>query len=715
MPDVDVVLRNRLLMKDAEEARDAITKKQQREISKLYSDWAKEVGERAEYFKNKTTPSSVLAEQQLRILQNQLVETSRQVSNEVNNKIVSNMYLMADSVVKSNTKWLESLGFTNLDKISASFTSVPDQQVRRLVTGQVYQSGWSLSKAIWSDNEKALKDIYGIVASGLAQNRPIYEIAKNLESYVNPNRKLNWNLVMEDGRRIYKKSVDYNAQRLARTLVQHSYQTSFVAVTKNNPLILSYRWIANGSRVCPLCMDMDGRIFEKDNLPLDHPNGMCTMEPVIDDNYLDRLADWVTNPEGSDPELDEFAKMLGYTPESKVKSDVTKAIVPQIPITGKYADSVPESVKDDLLTYILDSEGESIVNVVDDETVDYIKNHMETTNETMYRVEDAKFTASKIDVGSTFQFSDDLRSFTSSEQSMFDILNESESINPNATYVVFKTTGENKSFSMNEYVGMAHEFASQNEHILNGKFEVLDKYYDDEGTLTILIKQVNDDESFKNWTIGELEKIAKDLPVNQEESEIGQWARSFYIDTNQSNVMNAFAREAAKHDMSPLEWLEANKQNYSQEYYEQMKKAFPSLDKAFSSYTLQEGLETHRFVKSDFLDEVFGSRKMKDIKANIGSVLENNQYLSTTVMGHDSFGNRSVMLTIQAPKGTKCLPTDNIKEGEVVFGRKYDMEFLSANKYSKNNPKEMTTPSGDKNNFTGLELVVRLIEKGKIK
>lgn len=553
MPDVDVVLRNRLLMKDAEEARDAITEKQKREISKLYSDWAKEVGERAEYFKNKTTPSSALAEQQLRILQNQMVETSRQVSNEVNNKITSNMYLMADSVVKSNTKWLESLGFTNLDKINASFTSVPDQQVRRLVTGQVYQSGWSLSKAIWSDNEKALKDIYGIVASGLAQNRPIYEIAKNLESYVNPNRKLNWNLVMEDGRRIYKKSVDYNAQRLARTLVQHSYQTSFVAVTKNNPLILSYRWIANGSRVCPLCLEMDGRIFEKDNLPLDHPNGMCTMEPVIDDNYLDRLANWVTNPEGSDPELDEFAKNFGYTP--------------------------PPSVLD-------------------------------------------------------------------------------------------KSPLKNASTE-------------------------------------------NADGPFKNWTISELEKIAKDLPVNQEESEVGQWARSFYIDTNQSNVMNAFAREAAKHDMSPLEWLEANKQNYSQEYYEQMKEAFPYLDKAFSSYTLQEGLETHRFVKSDFLDEVFGSRKMKDIKANIGSVLENNQYLSTTVAGHDSFGNRSVMLTIQAPKGTKCLPTDNLKEGEVVFGHTYDMEFLSANKYSKNNPKEMITPSGSKSDFTGLELVVRLVEKGK--
>lgn len=73
---------------------------------------------------------------------------------------------------------------------------------------------------------------------------------------------------------------------------------------------------------------------------------------------------------------------------------------------------------------------------------------------------------------------------------MYDILNESESFNPKATHVVFKTTGENKTFSMNEYVGTTHEFASQNEHILNGQFEVVDKYYDDDDTLIILIKQI---------------------------------------------------------------------------------------------------------------------------------------------------------------------------------------------------------------------------------
>ncbi len=479
-----------LIFQSADKAKAAITDAAKKDIAKLYSDWADEIGEKALYYKTKTTASSWLQEQNMRQLQAQLTATSKQISNEVYGIAKDSIYQVSDAVVQANNKWLVGLGFP-VDGVNSAFVSVPDQTVRRLITGQIYESGWSLSKSIWSDNEKTLQDIYGIVAKGLAQNMSAYDISKLLETYVNPSRAKQWNLTMPDGVKIYKKAVDYNAQRLVRTLVQHGYQQSFIATTQKNPFIEYYIWRANGSRTCELCAARDGKKYAKDELPMDHPNGMCTMEPYVDEErMINGLADWVNSSDGTYPEIDEFAKEFGYTPESKVKSNVTKAIVPKIPTKGKHAASVPTSVKNDLLTYILDSEGESIVNVVDDETVAYIKNHMTTTNKTMYRVEDAKFTASKVDVGSTFQFNDDLRSFTSSEQSMYDILNESESFDPNATHVVFKTTGENKSFSMNEYVGTTHQFASQNEHILNGQFEVVDKYYDDDDTLTILIKQV---------------------------------------------------------------------------------------------------------------------------------------------------------------------------------------------------------------------------------
>lgn len=302
---------NGLAFKDAELARDAIMDSQKKEIAKLYEDWADEIGERAQFYSHKTNASAPVSERYYRELQKQLRATSQQVSNEVYSKIKQNIHAVADAVVKDNVNWLQSFGFSE-EGLNAAFSYVPDLIVRNLITGQIYDSGWSLSARIWGDNEKTLKDIYQVMAKGLAENKPIYDIAKNLEAYIRPSAKLPWNLKSSDGVRIYKKQVDYNAQRLARTLVQHGYQQSFVATTKNNPFVVEYIWISNGSRVCPLCADRDGTHYPKDKLPLDHPNGMCTMVPEIADDMVDQLANWFNSPDGTYPEIDEFASNFGY-------------------------------------------------------------------------------------------------------------------------------------------------------------------------------------------------------------------------------------------------------------------------------------------------------------------------------------------------------------------------------------------------------------------
>lgn len=302
-----------LIFKDAEAARDAIMASQKKEIAKLYEDWAKDIGQRAKYYERKTTVSSAVSERQMKELQKMLRATSQEVSNEVYSLIKKNIYTVADAIVRDNVKWLASFGFSE-SGLNAAFNHVPDDILRNLVTGQIYDSGWSLSSRIWGDNEATLKDIYQIVAKGVGENKPIYDIAKELEAYVNPNRRLPWNLRMKDGIKIYKKSVDYNAQRLARTLVQHGYQQSFIATTRGNPFITEYIWHSNGSRVCPLCLDRDGVHYKKDELPMDHPNGMCTMEPVVVSDMVDQLANWFNNPDGTYPEIDEFAKNFGYNP-----------------------------------------------------------------------------------------------------------------------------------------------------------------------------------------------------------------------------------------------------------------------------------------------------------------------------------------------------------------------------------------------------------------
>ncbi|MCL2710916.1 MAG: hypothetical protein FWE95_08550 [Planctomycetaceae bacterium] len=212
---------------------------------------------------------------------------------------------MSDVVVSNNTKWMASLavnaGISSVRTggLGISMSSAPDAIVQRLVTGQIYKSGWSLSGSLWTDNQKTQKQIYEIVAGGRAKNQSIYEMTKELERWVNPDKRKPWNLVNAAGRKIYPRAVDYNAQRLARTLVQHSYQQSFVESVKDNPLIAGIRWIANGSRVCPLCESMHGTIYAKDELPLDHPQGMCVFEPVVVDNWKQQLRDmWTEGLDG---------------------------------------------------------------------------------------------------------------------------------------------------------------------------------------------------------------------------------------------------------------------------------------------------------------------------------------------------------------------------------------------------------------------------------
>lgn len=303
-------MKQSLIFKKSELFRDSLTKQQQKEIANLYKQWARELGRMAERYDKMPAPSASLQAQRVRELQQQVLAMSRQVSREVQGKIRTSIFLMSEEVVRNNAQFLSDLGFPQR-LCNIAFSSVPDRAVRRLVTGQIYDSGWSLSKAIWGDSQKTMKDIYTIVAQGMTQNQSIYDIAKNLESYVDPSKKKLWNLRMKDGAKIYKRSVDYNAQRLARTLVQHSYQTTFVEVTQPNPFIEAYRWDANGSRTCEICASMDGEIFKKDDLPMDHPNGMCVMEPVINwDESLDEMADWLNSPPGTYPEIDRFAEMM---------------------------------------------------------------------------------------------------------------------------------------------------------------------------------------------------------------------------------------------------------------------------------------------------------------------------------------------------------------------------------------------------------------------
>lgn len=287
----------------AESLRIKLTKKQQKQISDIYSQAAKEVGKAAK--KAPRVPSDIYRQQYLKDLEEQLNERFNSIQYELNGIIKDNMKAMSEAIVEENNRILRHLG---LD-IKGAYFFVPDDIVKMVSSGKLYSGDWSLSKAIWGADKKVHQDIRTVIAQGIAQNKSAYDIAKDLEKYVNPKARKEW-----DWSKVYpgtNKKVDYNAQRLARTMVSHAYQQSFVRVTLNNPFVEEYEWhSSNSGRACELCLSRDGQHYSKTNLPLDHPNGMCTFT-AITPSYIDiadRLADWVNGT--PDSAIDLFIKDL---------------------------------------------------------------------------------------------------------------------------------------------------------------------------------------------------------------------------------------------------------------------------------------------------------------------------------------------------------------------------------------------------------------------
>ena len=277
-------------------ARDTITKKQEREIRKFYNQVAREIREM-----EKSLPDTPYNETQRRHLVEmyyQLRSASIQLTTEINTSVTNNVEWMGKTVQRVNVRWLESVGLTP-ESLNRKFSQSTDSAIRSILTGNLYGSGsLNLSSKIWNITDGNLTDMNSIIAKGLAEGRSLNSIAKELERYINPDMKNEWRIITiknPDGTtsvyRIRNNQPDYKARRLARTSIQHAYQQTMIALTKDNPFVKGYVWHADGRHPCELCESRDNEFFTADEVPLDHPNGQCSIEPSLDYGLIDKSID----------------------------------------------------------------------------------------------------------------------------------------------------------------------------------------------------------------------------------------------------------------------------------------------------------------------------------------------------------------------------------------------------------------------------------------
>ena len=327
-------------LRDGEKARLNITKAQEDEISKLYRQVYLDLKKKMDKLSHSGTASESLRKTYLNKMVKELKAAYKSLGVGLEKSIEKGIGDTANAVVQNNADWLKKAGLT----IEEAYSYVPKDIVSMLVTGQLYVEGWTLSKAIWGQSQKHAEDINKIVAAGVAANKSAYDIAKDLEQYVNPEARKEW-----DWSKVYpgtSKKVDYNAQRLARTMISHAYQQSLLATTKYNPFVTGYKWrSAHTHRTCELCNSRDGKIFSAEELPLDHPNGLCTFLVELEGSLEDvanRLGDWANGAE--DPALDKWASSM--FPKSSGQFQLTPTQSEWLGKAGFSGEHMPQNFKE---------------------------------------------------------------------------------------------------------------------------------------------------------------------------------------------------------------------------------------------------------------------------------------------------------------------------------------------------------------------------------
>lgn len=300
------------LVEKAQKKRIKLTNSQTEEIKSLYKDIAKDLQERI-----KKSNKRSLTERWLCDYQKQFRKDIKKLNKVLKKNIKESMFKSANIA-----SFIQIDFFNMLDKkfniqvgdmFSDLFTKIPQDVLNEIIAGDFYKDGKGLSARIWNNEIRANKSIDYIIKQGLAEKKDVYSISKDLEKFINPGVKIDW-----DFKKIYpgvgNKKIEYNSFRLAVTSISHAYQLSLQRSCKTNPFVKGIQWHTSNSHrgPCDLCSSREGKIYKSDKLPLDHPLGVCYFTPVVQkslDDIGNELHDWLHG--NSDKKLDDWYKKYG--------------------------------------------------------------------------------------------------------------------------------------------------------------------------------------------------------------------------------------------------------------------------------------------------------------------------------------------------------------------------------------------------------------------
>ncbi|MCY6372455.1 hypothetical protein [Clostridium ganghwense] len=282
-----------------------LTLKQEKEVLNIYKEAAKEITERLAKSK-----AGSLKQRQLSELQKTIKQYTRELQQQLSKSIKEGIKASVEIASNVQLSYFETMDLH--EDLSSTFrkmfTQLNVDVAKTIVSGDYYKDGLTLDKRIWNITKRNGKDLNRIIKVNTVQRRSAGELAKQLEQYINPKKKMITHTRVPG----INKSIAYQSQRLARTSLTHSNTESYIQGSKKNPFCEGFKWNLSPSHSLrmhgrtDICDEYAGKIFEPDECPIQHPNCLCyfTQETIPIEQAREELIEWVNG--GENAKLDKW-------------------------------------------------------------------------------------------------------------------------------------------------------------------------------------------------------------------------------------------------------------------------------------------------------------------------------------------------------------------------------------------------------------------------
>ena len=214
-----------------------------------------------------------------------------QIYNELNDLVVKYNTQMSEQIVKMQGDIITAFLDTDDKKFMAQVNKLVDitnrKTIQQMIQGNIYNDNKGLSERLWYTSKVSGNKIRTAINSCIAQGMGAADMSEVLKEFaMGGHHTWSRNKIREKlgpgYARKYIGGLDYEALRLARTTLTHQAQIAVINSSKINPYLQFVKWHSDhqAGRTCQQCIDRDGQLFKIDEVPLDHPNGMCWIQPV---------------------------------------------------------------------------------------------------------------------------------------------------------------------------------------------------------------------------------------------------------------------------------------------------------------------------------------------------------------------------------------------------------------------------------------------------